>query len=554
MKPTLVRALQDKAQLLFTPEEVLSRLPEAPGLRAVLQEDESITLEIPRNCFLMPEIRSVLAAYEIPEPSLASVHPAQRASEWTPLRPLYPHQEEAVEFLVARGGGLLCDSMGLGKTSAAICAAEKYATMYARHPKAPRVVIGPKYLREVWRRELLTLGCVKENEICVLEGRDVQRKDVLNKMAVWFFVHYDVLSAWWPELSALRPVAVIIDEAHLCKNTRSARYAAVEKTTTGTLFRLALTGTPILNRVQELWAILNLVGGGYAWGTGKDFLVRYAGAYFDGYGWVPGRPTHTDELHARLSTTYIRRTIDDIDLELPPITREPVDLSLTKAQLDKHRELLHGYEMEDVMEHMRNGTLGSEVLKWITACRKHLSNVKLPMTIEEVGSALEQGEAVVVFAWLKSSVAKIIGAFAKDHPTFSITGDTPMRAREAHIDEFQKTGGLLVATYGALSVGVTLTKARVVILHDLDWVPANMLQAEARVYRIGQNRAVLSKWMIATNTFDSFVAKKLLSKASLIQEVLKDDSGAHVEDVLNDFQATSDQLDVAGFLDAWRDL
>jgi SNF2 family DNA or RNA helicase len=104
--------------------------------------------------------------------------------------------------------------------------------------------------------------------------------------------------------------------------------------------------------------------------------------------------------------------------------------------------------------------------------------------------------------------------------------------RDNSVRDFQENGGLLVATYGALAEGVTLTAARAIVLHDLDWKMSTILQAEARIHRLGQTRGCMSTWMIAEDSIDVILARALLRKAEVIEQTLGIDAPAKAVDEL----------------------
>jgi hypothetical protein len=128
---------------------------------------------------------------------------------------------------------------------------------------------------------------------------------------------------------------------------------------------------------------------------------------------------------------------------------------------------------------------------------------------------------VVVFVWERATVEQLArsGPYEHDH-VFTVHGGYSQDARDASVREFQKYGGVLISTLDALKEGVTLTKARHVLLHDLSWVPSDILQAEARVYRIGQDKPVQSTWMVCPDSIDVLFAATLAGKADAISEMM----------------------------------
>ena len=117
-----------------------------------------------------------------------------------------------------------------------------------------------------------------------------------------------------------------------------------------------------------------------------------------------------------------------------------------------------------------------------------------------------------------------------------VHGGLPQEVREQNIAGFQSTPfkrAALFATIDSLKEGVTLHKANHVVLHDLSWVPSDVLQAEARVHRIGQTRGCTSTWVLCEDSFDTIVARHVARKAREISEVLQDGAAEGAVDELN---------------------
>ncbi len=125
-----------------------------------------------------------------------------------------------------------------------------------------------------------------------------------------------------------------------------------------------------------------------------------------------------------------------------------------------------------------------------------------------------------------------MSATARSRSAAVTTGEASLKEREGAVQSFQECGGVLVATLDSLSVGVTLHRARIVIMHDLGWVPAELLQGEARVYRIGQHWPVLSKWMVAKHTLDEMFVAAVRRKGDIVAEVVGDEQGQNLADAL----------------------
>jgi len=307
------------------------------------------------------------------------------------------------------------------------------------------------------------------------------------------------------------------------KNGRAARSTGTMMVA-GTAPRCAiLTATPMTNRPSELWHLLSILTNPYAFGSPNDFRIRYSGAVHNGHGYEDTGPTHTEELQLRIRTLYVRKTAKDVALELPPLTRVFNEID-PEAPLSRHASV-SPTEMAMLAHAVRTGAV-SQVLELLTILRKEASKVKLEHTIEYAANAIKQGEKVVIFTWQRQTAQKIADRLAKDATVHCVTGEDNLDTRENAVAEFQAgNGDAIVATFGALKEGVTLHSARIVIMHDLDWVPATLRQAERRVLRIGQERPCVSVWMMCKRSVDTIFATMLARKLNDITTTLGEEVG-----------------------------
>ncbi len=525
--------------------ETVAELTQLPGPR-VSELPDGILVDVPATAWNEPAASRLFASAE------ACPDPLYVPDAWTPAVPLYAHQTAAVEFLLDNGGGLLADDMGLGKTRTAAVTAQSFAL--AR--RGPVVVLGPRYVRDTWRRELLAIGAIERPEqLAYAEGREPTA--AFNFQAPWWFLHYDI-AHWWQGMFAAvrRPACAILDELHWCKNGRAKRSKAAAAIAHAAPYRIGLTGTPMANRPAELWWPLTIVSGPYTWGAPSDFRRRYCSAYHDGHGLVDGPPSNVGELRHRLQGTYLRRTFDTAGVELPPLTRRQFDVALDSVDQQRHDEALRALGgARRLLEALQHHSLSEGVLAALTKLRKLVSGAKLPATAALVLDHIEQGENVVVFCWERATVEKIAKAARRvSDSVYAVHGGLPQDERERSVEAFQATGGVLVATLGALREGVTLHRARHLVLHDLDWVPANILQAERRVYRIGQTRPTTVTWVTASDSVDVLLASALVGKVDAAQRTLDISAGVEMADDLGLRDLAGDDpwsSDVDALLDRW---
>lgn len=520
-----------------------------PGVKLVEANGE-YTLELPEN------VLAALAAFDLPR----SAPQRSAATFFWPKRDPFHHQIDAIEWLLERGGGLLADDMGLGKTTSAAVAAQEAAR---RLGGGLRVVVGPPYVESVWRRELHALGYVlSPDDVAAARGTRAYEKALDGTLdSGWMFVPYHLAEEWtsFCRVSrAGRVVATIVDEAHWAKNPKSKRGIAMRNIAGLASFRVLLTGTPMANRPNELWNLLTALDGAGAWGSFHEFRVRYCGAEHSGHGYVDTRPTNVEELKQRMGWRYLRRTAKSEGLNLPAFRREPLYVTMTPEIAAEYErlvgKLLGGRDGAALLDDLERGVFGKDTLRQMTALRKFTSRMKIDATVALTLDCLEAGQSVLVFAWERAVVRKIVAKLrSQAAATIEITGEVNAAERQRLVDGFQLrqdgVSRVLVATGDTLGEGVTLTQASRVIMHDLSWVPSEVLQREARVNRIGQDKPVVSTWPLLRNSFDVLLAQHLVSKGEQIERVLGMEEARRAADVFGDLRRQT--IDAKAMLKSW---
>lgn len=426
---------------------------------------------------------------------------------------LRPFQAAGVAYALEAKRCFIADEMGLGKTIQAL------ATVQAANAY-PAIVVCPASLKLNWARE--AGKWLPGHSIAVWNG-----KASLNVSADIVVINYDVLKKNLDALKALKPQAVVFDESHYAKNHKAARTEAAKELAQGVGIRLALTGTPVVNRPQELLSQLGIIGrlddlGGF-WG----FAKRYCNAHQTRWGWDFSGAQNLDELNTKLrAACYIRRNKADVLKELPAKTRTILPIVLSnRREYDKAEKDLIGYvrkeaaenaefvasiahlpEVDQKISKQRRSNeaelkaLQAEQLVRIEALKQLSANGKIEAIGEWLESFLETGEKLVLFAHHIDIVERLATQF--DAPY--ITGATPLDKRQEYVDRFQNDPDckLIVLNIRAGGVGLTLTAASNVAFVELDWTPAAHDQAEDRCHRIGQTDAVNAWYLLAERSID----------------------------------------------------
>jgi SWI/SNF-related matrix-associated actin-dependent regulator 1 of chromatin subfamily A len=424
---------------------------------------------------------------------------------------LYPHQREGVEFLVRRQRAILGDDMGLGKTRQAITA------LLSGAPEGVFLVICPASLKLNWAREIRQVDPEARIEVLGAAGPAETKPQ-------WVIVNYDLLSRNSGRLGQIPWTGVVVDEAHFIKNTSQRAshvlkllgVAAAGASDHVPRFVFLLTGTPMPNRPRDLFNLLRAVGHPSA-RSFISFTRRYCGGYRNDYGWVATGASNLDDLNLLLKEVMLRRRKDEV-LDLPPKVRSwlPVQIDTASAFTAQQR-FLEWYQASDPSR--PNDT---EFLARITKLRLALHKAKHAACAERIRDVVDSGQKVLVFTTYSEGLLrhrKTLGETA-----VTISGADCAEQRLAAMDRFQEDPDVRVAVCNLLAggVGLNLTAATHVIFQDLDWVPANHLQAEDRCYRIGQRQAVTVEYLLAEGTLDRYIARLLEAKLRLIQAVEAD--------------------------------
>jgi SWI/SNF-related matrix-associated actin-dependent regulator 1 of chromatin subfamily A len=332
-------------------------------------------------------------------------------------------------------------------------------------------------------------------------------------------VNYDIVAARLDELRALAPRALVLDESHYCKNARAKRTRATRQLA-GAVPReglvLALTGTPVMNRPQELISQLRIVGRLEDFGSGAQF-----GRYFRG-------PEAYGRLHWHLrARCYVRRLKTEVLPQLPPKTR-----SVVPVELDNEPE--YRFAERDVIAWLRSqpldlrrldakvaAALRAERLVRLNALKLLAARGKLHAALAWIHDFCSSGERLVVFARHREIQRAVLERFPA---ALHILGEDGHAARDASLREFQapdegSENQLIVCSMEVAGQGLTLTRSSNVVFLELDWTPAKHDQAEDRCHRIGQQDAVNASYLLAAGTIDETIATLLERKRAVIGAV-----------------------------------
>ena len=437
----------------------------------------------------------------------------------------YPFQDDGVDALEGfNGRGLLADEQGLGKTLQALMFLE-------RHPELrPAVVVCPASLKWVWEDEAAKHVGMRAD---VLWGRSPPKHGLRFKPQLTV-VNYDVLKDWLPELLALKPKCVILDEAQYVSNRKSQRSRAVKELCKAPQSVIALTGTPITNVPAELYPIVNLVRPDLfpSW---NRFANRYCQPRLAPWGWEYKGATHLGELHEILTRELmVRRLKADVLKDLPAKTRSvvPVTLSDPREYRAAERDFLTWLNSRDPAK-MRKAARAEAVVR-VGYLKRLVGELKFPAVTEWGDNTLKgTGGKLVVMA-----VHRTITQGIKDHygkRAVLVNGSVSSKERERAVRQFQTSDSvrLFAGNIKAAGTGLTLTAASRLAFAELGWTPGEHAQAEDRIHRIGQKSGAHVSYLVAHGTVEEKLLKILHRKRGVANAVVDGVVGADDFDLLS---------------------
>lgn len=448
----------------------------------------------------------------------------------TRIRPdvkLYPHQVEGVSFLARRQNWLLADEMGLGKTLIALIVAAQDADR-----KSTRIcVVATASLKYNWVAEIEQFTTFR---YLVLEGAPNKRaKQLASFDADILIINYEQIKAHLDELNAMDFNIVIFDEAHYIKNATSKRTKFALKLLADRYF--LVTGSPLLNRVNELWTLLHRIDPP-AFPSYWRFRNRYCI-----YGGWQGKELigvkNQKELHGALANYMLRRKKADVlDLPEKQIIQVPVDLlpRQRRAYDEVWKEMRLTMPGDPDPMEIENALTRFLRLKQICSTTANLGLVddssKLDRLVEMVDEIVkEAGESVVIFTQFRGTLAAVTERLVRrDVSAVEISGSTPPHERVPIVQAWaERTAagnpGALVCMLQVAGVGLNMTAASKCIMVDKLFVPKLNEQAHDRLYRIGTDltKPVQIFELFARKTIEQRIEAILRSKTALFDELIE---------------------------------
>jgi SWI/SNF-related matrix-associated actin-dependent regulator 1 of chromatin subfamily A len=426
--------------------------------------------------------------------------------------PLRSHQKHCHDVLWSKRYGMDCSEPGCGKTATAMSIIERSGLQ--------AVVIVPAYLARNWESEIHKFT----NLTCAVFSSKVKSYpvDVL-------IVSYALLEK--AKLPLRGRKIVVCDEAHYLSNPTARRTRAVKSFINVTKPErvILMSGTFLRNSVGELWSPLSICDLGHNRSFRENFKSHYS--FKDTFQhrtqkFIYGR--RIVQWEGSRNEEYLRKWLDAYSVtvklsqltELPPILKIPLVAAPPDPAIDK--ELMEAYTA------YQRGEIGNANIHSI----KRLSAVaKVPYTLAFAQELLEQGLGpVVLFSDHVEPTVRMAEALGIKYKCGLVHGEIAGQRRQDIVNAFQSGRlDLIIATIGSMSLGVTLTKACIVIFNDLNFDPTKNRQAEGRIYRISQKADKVLSYTVMRAGVDERICELLEDKLAITSRVLEEYEGADLD-------------------------
>ncbi len=442
---------------------------------------------------------------------------------------LRPYQVEGFHFLAYlsanRFGGILADDMGLGKTLQTLT----WLVWLRGQPdgEKPSLVICPKSVTDNWRAEVERFA--PGLRVRVWQRTDVDQLPGELAGADLHVINYAQLRSVGEALAKTVFLAVILDEGQFIKNPTSitARLALGLRAA----HRLVLTGTPIENRLLDLWSLMAFAMPG-ALGPRAEF-----GRLYD----VKDDPHARRRLGSRVRPFVLRRTKTQVAKDLPDRIEEDLfcelegeQKTLYRAELKRAQAMLMGVTTQKELAKNRFHVLTSLLRLRQICCDPRLVRpeskavgAKVEALVDQLEPLMEEGQKVLVFSQFVEMLGLIRTTLAeRGWPIFYLAGDTENRGEL--VRDFQSAEGaaIFLISLKAGGFGLNLTAASYVVLFDPWWNPAVENQAIDRTHRIGQVNKVIAYRLLVKDSVEGKIRALQKTKRALADDVLGEEQFA----------------------------
>ncbi|MFP4547526.1 MAG: DEAD/DEAH box helicase [Fidelibacterota bacterium] len=444
---------------------------------------------------------------------------------------LFDYQKEGVDFSIYKSASIIADEMGLGKTIQAIAVAVIKKDIY---DLKKTLVICPASLKSQWKKEIEKFSHEKAT---IVEGHRSERKEIYKNSKTFFLIaNYEAVLRDITTIYKYSPCMIILDEAQRIKNYDTKTSHAVKSIPRK--HSLVITGTPLENRLLDLYSIMNFVNP-YALAPQWEFSMKHClfdktkknkiTGYYD-----------LQKLHNHLSDYIIRREKKEVFAQLPAVQEVAVPVKLHPFQYEmlsgmaqslmlyinkKHKTFYDIRRIQQILTSMRMTCDSSYLVDKESNYSPKLDELKLILT--EKFNLPESKKKIIIFSEWKTmlkQIAQMLRANKIGYTTLS--GDVPVKSRGKLLEEFEHSEDchILLSTEAG-GTGLNMQFTDTVINFDLPWNPAKKNQRIGRINRIGQQSQHLTAInMVAIDSIEERIADGIVLKQDLFDAVLNVES------------------------------
>lgn len=434
------------------------------------------------------------------------------------LKP-FPYQLEGIDYILKHKKVLVSDQPGLGKTLQAIG-----AIFIAK--SFPCLIVCKSALKYNFQKEI---KMITGEEAIILDKKNKDNwSDNINFGTKFFITNFEYLKQ--PFVEEIKKTSrttiklkkscslfksLIVDESHYIKSNKTLQTKIIKKISKDKDYRILLTGTPVVNKMDDLIPQLQVLDTLDAFGGYTTFRAKYCSN--------DTTKAQRKELNFMLwNTCYYRRMKHEIENQLPLKMRQFINVDIeNRSEYEAcERDLatyLKQYKKESDTKIRRS--LNGSILVKMNVLKQIAAKGKLNVFKQFVQKTIDNDEKIVIFGFLKEIVNDVYNEF-KD-VSVRVTGDENSKQKEASKVAFQKDESVrsIILNFKSGKEGITLTKSSTVAFSELPYTFADCEQAEDRVHRIGQTKNVQCYYFIARNTIDEHIMNLINNKKALAEDV-----------------------------------
>ncbi len=438
-----------------------------------------------------------------------------------PIKPerLRPYQVTDIAFMQEHKRVLNANDMGLGKTVEAILAAAIFID-----PDHPLLVISSMGQKWFWQDEFLNWTTLEEDDIQIITGPK------LTKGKSVYIIHWDIVHRYGG-LKDVKWGALIVDEAHKQKNRKTKRTKSIWTLARSIPVVYLLTGTPIVNRPDDLWALLKTL-------YPKQYTSYWR--FFHEYTHSRQNPwggyeimgvANVEDLIKELGDRAFRRLKKDHLDELPDKQQMRVNIALSALEMKAYGEM-KDYMITQIEDaEVKSPTLMGQEMKMREFCvgvrnpntDEYIASTKMDWTMETLLQRHEAGSKTVVASMRRAPIAEMERRLTKAKINYRVMhGDVAAVDRNIVVEAFQTDPSIEVflMTVQTGGEGWTLTAADMLIFLDRPWTMKDVRQTEDRLHRLTQRNPVTIVTLLALGTIEENVERILGQKERIIEEVM----------------------------------